>query len=98
MIKPDSQIDVLVTHGPPYGFGDLTKGRHAGDKQLMKAVQSMVHPPLLWVCGHIHESHGVHTVPHTNSGKNITLINAAADYIRRGVPDCQVRTVTLPFV
>lgn len=62
LIPPDSKIDVLVTHGPPAVYGDITKGRHAGDKQLMKAVQGLTNPPLLWVCGHIHESHGVHQV------------------------------------
>lgn len=36
---PTPQLDVLVTHTPPAGYGDLTRGSHVGDKQLLAAVQ-----------------------------------------------------------
>ncbi len=30
---------MLVTHTPPRGYGDLTRGSHVGDEQLLEAVQ-----------------------------------------------------------
>jgi hypothetical protein len=51
-------IDVLVTHGPPYGRCDFTnKGQHAGCRHLLNHVQGRVRP-LLHVFGHIHEGYG----------------------------------------
>lgn len=32
LLPRDARIDVLLTHGPPHGYGDTTKGRHVGDK------------------------------------------------------------------
>ncbi|GFR47678.1 hypothetical protein Agub_g9424, partial [Astrephomene gubernaculifera] len=82
LLPPDLQLDVLVTHTPPYGFGDLTRGRHVGDKQLLHAVQALHRPPQLWVCGHIHEAVGEHRVPHAAASdpRGILLINAAVYY------------------
>lgn len=53
-----SDTDVLVTHGPPLGRGDVTKGNRVGCVSLMKEVQSRVRPRL-HVFGHIHEGRGV---------------------------------------
>ena len=51
------KIDVLITHGPPYGILDQThKGDHVGSVGLMKAVQRI--RPRLHIFGHIHEGHG----------------------------------------
>ena len=36
LLPPDAKVDIIMTHGPPHGFGDVTKGRHAGDKALLK--------------------------------------------------------------
>ncbi|KXZ54333.1 hypothetical protein GPECTOR_5g416 [Gonium pectorale] len=77
LLPPDLQLDVLVTHTPPYGHGDLTRGSHVGDKQLLAAVQALHRPPRLWICGHIHESAGEYRVPHPASEQGILLINAA---------------------
>jgi len=49
--------DILVTHGPPYGHGDLVTGRRAGCLELMKRVA--VVRPKLHVFGHIHEGYGI---------------------------------------
>lgn len=59
---PDG-IDVLVTHGPPYGHGDLARPfrsphpRAVGCLELLAAVRRV--RPRLHVFGHIHEGHGV---------------------------------------
>lgn len=50
-------IDVLVTHGPPYGHGDNAPGaRRAGCLELLRAVQEV--KPRHHLFGHIHEGHG----------------------------------------
>lgn len=50
-------IDVLITHGPPAGHGDLTlQGDRAGCVDLLDAIRR-IQPPL-HLFGHIHEGYG----------------------------------------
>ena len=50
-----SDVDILVTHGPPYGIFDETiDGIHAGCEDLRVAVQERV-KPRIHCFGHIHE-------------------------------------------
>lgn len=54
-----SDTDVLITHGPPLGRGDLCSGgTRAGCVDLLKEVQDRVRPRL-HVFGHIHEDAGI---------------------------------------
>lgn len=34
----DANADIVVTHGPSYGHGDLVKGIHVGDLVLFKKI------------------------------------------------------------
>lgn len=43
---------VLVSHSPPYGHVDESRGEHLGSRAVMEAVQRT--EPRLVVCGHIH--------------------------------------------
>lgn len=57
-IKKDD-IVIMVTHGPPYGnkvdkLGDLG---HRGCKSYTKFIDK--YKPMLWICGHLHETFGV---------------------------------------
>jgi hypothetical protein len=53
---PDG-VDVLLTHSPPLGHGDLTSnGDHVGSSALLAAIER-TQPPLA-VFGHIHEGRG----------------------------------------
>ncbi|XP_038047108.1 metallophosphoesterase MPPED2-like isoform X1 [Patiria miniata] len=64
-------IDVLVTHGPPLGHGDLTTSKErAGCVELLTTVQRRVKPKY-HIFGHIHEGYGVTTDNKT------TFINAS---------------------
>jgi len=57
---PDT-VDVLVTHGPPIGHGDLcATGVRAGCVELLTTVQERVKPKY-HVFGHIHEGYGITT-------------------------------------
>ena len=50
---PDG-IDVLVSHGPPYGFLDAAPSApHVGSQELLKAIMRV--KPKLVLVGHIHE-------------------------------------------
>lgn len=66
VLPPGAHVDIILTHGPPHGYGDLHGGGlHVGDRALLAAVQGLVRPPLLWLCGHIHAAYGTrHWVPH----------------------------------
>lgn len=59
------KIDILVTHGPPYGHGDVCRGKdgqggiHVGCLSLMSAIVELgSNAPKAHVFGHIHESPG----------------------------------------
>jgi Icc-related predicted phosphoesterase len=59
-----SNVDVLITHGPPEGIGDrTTRGEHVGCADLATAVLRC--KPRLHVFGHIHEAYGVVRTDHT---------------------------------
>jgi Icc-related predicted phosphoesterase len=64
-------IDILITHGPPFGILDLAPGaqEHAGDPELLEAVNRA--KPRLHVFGHIHGAYGTMATEHTR------FVNAA---------------------
>ncbi|MCD4657357.1 MAG: metallophosphatase domain-containing protein [Planctomycetes bacterium] len=62
--KIPSDIDILVTHSPPFGICDLVvTGRNEGCEELLEVVQHI--KPRLNVFGHIHEAYGKFTNEHT---------------------------------
>lgn len=86
-----SDTDILVTHTPPVGHGDLCcSGTRAGCVELLSTVQKRV-KPRYHVFGHIHEDYGV-----TSDGE-IIYINASTcdfNYLPRNPP--VVFDITLP--
>ena len=73
---PDG-TDVLVCHGPPFGFGDAAEGpgtsnRRTGSPGLLRRIEEVA--PRLVVFGHIHEGRGRWEV-RTPGGKGVTLAN-----------------------
>lgn len=52
-----TDTDVLITHGPPYGVGDITyRAGNVGCQDLLDAVRKI--KPKLHVYGHIHPGYG----------------------------------------
>ena len=49
-------VDILITHGPCYGIGDLWQGKHIGSKALLEYVERV--KPLIHIFGHIHGAFG----------------------------------------
>jgi len=63
--------NVLITHGPPFGIGDLTFQKdHAGCADLLDVVERI--KPAVHIFGHIHEGYGV------IKRKDTTFINASS--------------------
>jgi Icc-related predicted phosphoesterase len=82
LIPPET--DVLITHGPPLGYGDLTShGECVGCADLLESVRQK--RPKLHIFGHIHEGYGMMQNEHT------TFINASSCNL-------QYRPVQRPFV
>lgn len=51
-------VDILITHGPPIGHGDLCSGgNRAGCVDLLRVIQSRVKPKF-HIFGHVHEGYG----------------------------------------
>lgn len=75
--------DILLTHSPPLGFGDLcSTGVRAGCVELLSTVQKRVLPKY-HVYGHIHEGYGV------RSDGKVVYVNASTcdiNYMPRNAP------------
>lgn len=75
-----SDIDILITHTPPYGILDeipqIRPGPslHVGSKSLRKILDHI--EPKILVCGHIHEGYGEFK-GETLRGYNYHIINAS---------------------
>lgn len=66
--KIPERVDVIASHGPPYGTCDLVDGMNVGSLAL-REVTYRVFPKVI-LCGHIHEGYGkdnINVVPVYNS-------------------------------
>jgi Icc-related predicted phosphoesterase len=63
-------IDILLLHGPPQGYGDLTPSGHVGSPSLLDCILEV--KPKLVVAGHIHGGYGVYDI-----GGHTKFVNAS---------------------
>lgn len=71
-------IDVLVSHQPPYGYGDLYanfdtgKMEHIGSKELLATIDRV--KPREVICGHLHGGYGTYAYDIT-SIRNVSVVD-----------------------
>lgn len=65
--------DIVVAHGPPRGYGDLTRGAERVGSTAMTRTLERVQPRLM-VCGHIHPAYGRYRLGATEI-INASLVN-----------------------
>lgn len=50
-------VDIVVSHGPPFGYLDMTHtGKRAGSREAVAYIREK--QPKYFICGHIHEAAG----------------------------------------
>jgi Icc-related predicted phosphoesterase len=80
-------IDILMTHGPAWGYGDavyrydaikrdMLQGEHVGSSSLASMLNYGSWPNLkLYVFGHIHESYGKGYLPNGAEWANVAMLD-----------------------
>ena len=83
-------IDIVISHGPPYGMLDQVRGKeeHLGSRALRKKLEQI--KPTISVFGHIHTGH-------TNHGKQIFQRNGTY-YINASLIDEKYRPAYRPVL
>ena len=71
-------IDFLLSHGPPFGFGDEVAPmyggpKYVGDISLGGAIIAV--EPKLTICGHIHEGRGEYVTPEGHRILNASMVD-----------------------
>lgn len=75
---PDG-TDIIISHGPPYGYGDLTyDGRHVGSPSLLRAIDRV--KPKVVITGHIHEAFGKYRHMTTDI-YNVSIVNSRYQHV-----------------
>lgn len=75
--------DILITHGPAYGFVDTVESRpyyNLGCELLTKRINQI--QPKIHVCGHIHSGYGVKTNNNTHF-INASVLNERYKYTQK---------------
>lgn len=75
--------DIVITHGPPYGFGDIVRGiGHVGSISLLHRIEEV--KPRLVVFGHIHEGRGLWNYDGVILA-NVTLVNEKYELVHKAM-------------
>jgi Icc-related predicted phosphoesterase len=61
---PDN-VDVLITHSPPYNILDKAGNSNLGSRVLSNRLKKMVIKPIVHFFGHIHDSYGKYMTDYT---------------------------------
>lgn len=77
-IRKNKGIDVLVTHAPAFGLGDLDTLPHRGFRCFSKFLEK--YRPRYMLHGHVHRNYGF-KIPVTQKYLGTTIINACGAYL-----------------
>ena len=81
--KIPSNIDILITHCPPYDILDLTYDhKHVGSKTLRNEICNRIQPKI-HIFGHNHDSSNYFTVGEFKNGKECLFVNACVYFRKR---------------
>lgn len=75
-------IDILISHGPPFGIGDEVSGQHVGSKALREKIFEI--KPKLIVFGHIHDAFGQWQINEMTFA-NVSLLNDAMEVVNKPI-------------
>lgn len=72
-----SDVDLLITHGPPMFIGDYCDNINSGSLSLLEEVTNRL-KPMYHIFGHVHEGYGVFKLkPNNEMNCNTYFINAS---------------------
>ena len=82
------KIDILITHGPPYGILDYVlygadSGLHVGDGMLAGKV--IERKPRYHIFGHIHEGYGTFKADYGTKFINCSVVNASYNVVNKPI-------------
>lgn len=76
-------IDIFISHGPPYGYGDeVSGGRHAGSASLRDKIFEI--KPKLVIFGHIHSAFGMWKMDGMTLA-NVSLLNDEMEEVNKPI-------------
>jgi len=79
---PD-ETDVLISHGPPYGYGDKTYlNENVGSYSLTQAIKNKNIKAT--ITGHIHPAYGAYQTPDGNYVFNASVVNEKYQPVNKG--------------
>ena len=80
-LKREGRYDIVVSHGPPNGLLDSAdRGGHIGCLAFRKYLVRT--KPLIWICGHVHESYG-HTFYDETNMYNVAMCDLAYEQVNK---------------
>ena len=90
--KIPDDVDVIVSHQPPYGYGDRVPDKyivfqadgdaHVGSKELLRTIDRV--RPKFVICGHIHDGRGEYQHRETRI-LNVALVNEQYERVHEPV-------------
>jgi len=80
MAQIPQNIDVLISHGPPFGILDFDDNINYGCLDLLKAVKRIT--PRYHLFGHIHANHGIKKIGRTTF-VNSAIMNEMYEFVNK---------------
>ena len=99
LLSDDSDVDILVTHAPPIGIGDMNRhGVSCGSRPIRQLLQRCT--PRVHIFGHIHEGHGIYCGRHMiqPSDHESSPIRLSTWCINASICDRLLHPVNLPII